>query len=49
MRAVLKKVEAHLHEELNRGYILTDEPMAGALWRKRHNDLLSEVERALGK
>lgn len=49
MRAVLKKVEKHLHEELERGYVLTYEPLAGNLWRKRHNDLLGEVEQALGK
>ena len=48
-RAVLKKVAVHLQGELDRGYVLTYEPLAGALWRKRYNDLLGEVEAALGK
>lgn len=46
---VLRKVETHLHGELDRGYVLTGEPLAGVLWRKRHNELLGEVEQALGK
>lgn len=49
MQAVLKKVATHLQGELDRGYVLTYEPLAGALWRKRYNDLLGEVEQALGK
>lgn len=49
IRHVLRKVEAHLHGELDRGYVLTGEPLAGTLWRKRHNELLGEVEQALGK
>jgi hypothetical protein len=46
---VLKKVAAHLQGELDRGYVLTHEPLAGSLWRKRHNDLLGEVEQVLGR
>lgn len=49
MEHVLKKVAKHLQGELDRGYVLTYEPLAGTLWRRRHNDLLGEVERALGQ
>jgi hypothetical protein len=49
LRDVLRKVEKHLREELERGYVLTHEPLAGAQWRRRHNDLLGEVEQALGR
>ncbi len=49
MKHTLKKVKKHLEGELERGYVLTYEPLAGTLWRSRHNELLGEVERALGE
>jgi hypothetical protein len=49
MERVLKKVAEHLQGELDRGYVLTDEPLAGTLWRRRHNDLLGEVEQVIGR
>lgn len=49
MRQLLRKVRTHLHEELERGYVLTYEPFAGERWRQRHNDLLGEIEQVLGK
>lgn len=49
LKVILRRVETAVKGELERGYVLTYEPLAGTAWRRRWNDLLAEVEKALGR
>jgi hypothetical protein len=49
LKVILGRVERAVKGELERGYVLTHEPLAGNAWRRRWNDLLTEVEKALGR
>jgi hypothetical protein len=44
---VLKACKRHIEAELDRGYVLTGEPGAGMMWRRRWNEVLGSVEAAL--
>lgn len=44
---VLQACATGIQEELDRGYALTYEPLAGQRWRNRWNSRLGEVESAL--
>jgi hypothetical protein len=46
-RKTLEDCKKGITEELDRGYVLTMEPLAGVQWRKRWNNLLGKVEDAL--
>jgi len=43
---LLKKIETHLRDELDRGYVLSYEPLAGQTWRHRTNEALGWAESA---
>lgn len=49
LKRVASNAKVAVQLELDRGYVLTHEPNAGELWRKRWNELLGELEDALAR
>lgn len=47
LRHVVKAAIKQIKEELDRGYVLTEEPGAGPAWRRRWGNLLGKLEGAI--
>jgi hypothetical protein len=47
MRIAIRDTKERVQHELDRGYVLTQEPGAGMLWRRRWNEALGALESAL--
>jgi hypothetical protein len=47
LRRLVSTVSGHVRDEIKRGYVLTDERLAGVKWRDRWNALLAKCEAAL--